>query len=83
MSTAPGLLVDCVEVVELVTDYLEGALEPTLRERFAAHLALCDGCATYLEQMRGTLRALGHVPLDSLSDDAQAHLVAAFRTCRR
>lgn len=80
MSTAPGLVVDCVVVVELVTDYLEGALEPKVHERVAAHLALCDGCEAYLEQMRRTISMLGHVPLDSLCDEARATLLATFRS---
>ena len=45
----------CQELVELVTDYFEGALPPEQRARFEAHLIECDACATYLEQMRTTL----------------------------
>jgi anti-sigma factor RsiW len=79
VSTDPGLLVDCVDVVELVTDYLEGALDPTTSEQVAAHLALCEGCDRYLEQMRATIRALGHVPLETVSDEARSTLLAAFQ----
>jgi anti-sigma factor RsiW len=75
----PGLNIDCADVVELVTDYLEGALDEPTRNEIEAHLALCDGCSTYLEQMRETVRQLGHVPADSLSSEAAADLVAAFR----
>jgi anti-sigma factor RsiW len=45
----------CQELVELVTDYLEGALPPADGARFEAHLAACPGCETYLEQMRSTI----------------------------
>jgi len=45
--TEPALT--CHEVVEIVTDYLEGALTPDVEERVEAHLALCDGCARYLD----------------------------------
>ena len=45
----------CQELVELVTDYFDGALPPAQRARFDAHVAECDACATYLEQMRTTL----------------------------
>jgi len=79
VSTDPGLLVACVEVVELITDYLEGALDPTTEERVTAHLALCEGCACYLEQMRATIRTVGHVPLETLSDEARSTLLSAFR----
>lgn len=69
----------CRQLVELVSDYLEGRLPPEERARFDAHLADCDGCATYLEQMRQTIRALGHVPEESLTDEARDRLLEAFR----
>jgi anti-sigma factor RsiW len=49
----------CQELVELVTDYLEGALPPAERERFDAHLAVCSGCRAHLAQMRTTLKLVG------------------------
>ena len=58
----------CQELVELVTDYLEGRLPPLERLRFEAHLAQCGGCRTYLEQMRQTIRALGRLTEDSICD---------------
>jgi anti-sigma factor RsiW len=69
----------CEEVVELVTDYLEGALDPVAVREVDAHLAHCPGCQTYLEQMRGTIAALGRVPVETLSERARADLIAAFR----
>ncbi len=75
--TAPALT--CREFVELVTDYLEGALPPGERQRFEAHLALCPGCETYLSQMRQTVALLGQVTEDSLPPEAQDALLAAFR----
>ena len=50
----------CDEFVELVTDYLEDAVDARGRERIDDHLRLCEGCRTYLDQMRETIRALGH-----------------------
>ena len=41
----------CIELVELVTEYLEGGLGAGERERFEEHLGSCEGCATYLDQM--------------------------------
>ena len=79
MSVEPGMTIRCQEVVELITDYLEGQLDGPTRTEFDAHLPLCEGCGEYLRQMRATIQALGHVPLDSLSDTAQADLLAAFR----
>ena len=49
----PGL--SCRELVELVTDYLEGALSAAERERFEEHVAACDGCEAHLEQIRATI----------------------------
>ena len=75
----PGLTIRCQQVVELVTDYLEGALDSATRTELEAHLALCPGCAEYVHQIRVTLRMVGHVPLDSLSPTSKAGLLAAFR----
>jgi len=79
VSTERGLSVSCKEVVELITDYLEGRLSEERRADVEAHLQLCDPCLVYIEQMRQTIRALGHVPLDSLSGDAKSTLLDAFR----
>jgi anti-sigma factor RsiW len=70
----------CVELVELVTDYLEGVLPPEERSRFEAHLVDCDGCVNYIDQMRTTIELTGRLRVDDLSPDMQADLVSAFRT---
>jgi anti-sigma factor RsiW len=75
----PGLAIDCAEVVELLTDYLEGTLEEPVRAEIEAHLALCEGCDTYLAQMRSTIGVLGHVPVESLTEQVRKDLVTAFR----
>ena len=49
----------CQELVELVTDYFDGALPPGDRARFEAHLDECTGCARYVEQMRTTVAVTG------------------------
>jgi anti-sigma factor RsiW len=72
----------CREMVELVTDYLEDRLKPDERARFEAHLALCEGCRVYLEQVRQTVRALGRLPADQLSPAALDNLTDAFRGWR-
>ena len=72
----------CREFVELVTDYLEGALPEEERRRFEAHLAECDGCAGYLRDTRAlvaTLHALPAPPADPATRDA---LLRAFRDLR-
>ncbi|HEY6688650.1 MAG TPA: zf-HC2 domain-containing protein [Propionibacteriaceae bacterium] len=77
-----GMTVHCQEIVELVTDYLEGALDPDMTAEVQAHLELCDGCDIYVEQIRATIRALGKMPVATLSEKAQAELVRAFRDMR-
>ena len=73
----------CQELVELVTDYLEGRLSASERLRFEAHLTGCSGCRTYLEQMRQTVRALGRLPEASMELEGKERLLAAFRDWRR
>jgi anti-sigma factor RsiW len=69
----------CQELVELVSDYLEGALSDTDRARFEAHIAGCNDCTTYVRQMRETLALMGELTTDSISPQAQDDLLAAFR----
>ena len=76
--TEPSLT--CHEVVEIVTDYLEGALTPDVEERVEAHLALCDGCARYLDQMRVTIRLTGMLTEDQIPDEQKRELLEAFRS---
>lgn len=73
----------CTEVVELVTDYLDDALDTDTHRRVGEHLQRCPGCRTYVEQMRRTVRTLGHLPNDGLTDDAVRELTEAFREFSR
>jgi anti-sigma factor RsiW len=72
----------CAELVELVTDYLEGRLPDGQRRRFDEHLTGCDGCNAYVEQMRATIAVSGHVPARDLSPELQQRLLEAFRGWR-
>jgi anti-sigma factor RsiW len=72
----------CQELVELVTDYFEGALSEEQRLRFDDHIGRCDGCTVYLEQMRVTVSLVGHLPRAALSPEAEAELLEAFRGWR-
>jgi anti-sigma factor RsiW len=73
----------CRELVELVTDYLEGALAPEDRERFEAHLEACDGCTGYLDQIRLTVVATGRLTESSLDPPVREALVEVFRDWKR
>jgi anti-sigma factor RsiW len=69
----------CQQLVELVTDYLEGALPEDERRRFEQHLDECDGCSDYLDQMRRTIATLGALRPEHLSPDVERELLALFR----
>jgi len=73
----------CVELVELVTDYLEGSLGDAERTRFENHIGACQGCSNYLDQMRETIAVVGRIETDDLSDEARSELLAAFRGWKR
>ena len=75
----PARELTCREMVELVTEYLDDRMAPADRERFDAHLAVCDGCRAYVEQFRLTLTALGELPEEHLSGGVQAALMDAFQ----
>ena len=70
----------CHEVVEIITDYLEGVLPAGDRRRVEEHLAICDGCTTYLEQMRETIRLTGMLTEEQIPEDQKQRLLEAFRT---
>jgi anti-sigma factor RsiW len=69
----------CQELVELVTEYLEGTLAPGDSERFEAHLADCEGCENYVLQMRKTVELVGALREDHLEPDTRDALLRAFR----
>jgi anti-sigma factor RsiW len=69
----------CQELVELVTEYLEGALTETDRARFEAHLAGCRNCTNYVEQMRRSIQVVGRLSEESLSPPVRDELLAVFR----
>lgn len=70
----------CQELVELVTDYLEGSLPSAERARFDEHIAGCTGCTNYLRQMRRTIQTVGYLSEDHVSPEAERELLDAFRT---
>jgi anti-sigma factor RsiW len=76
-SRQPELV--CQQVVELVTDYLEGALSEAGRRRFERHLAGCPHCTEYLAQMRETIRLAGRVTAEDLTSAMRADLTDLYR----
>jgi anti-sigma factor RsiW len=75
--------ISCREVVELVTDYLDGALSPEELARMEAHLAACPRCVTYVEQIRTTRRLAAAAEADLEQHPDRDALLAAFRDVRR
>jgi hypothetical protein len=70
----------CRELVELVTDYLEGALPLSERRRFERHVRSCVMCPRYVEQLRTTIRVLGRPGEENLKEPGRITLLRAFRT---
>ena len=75
--------ISCQEVVEIVTDYLEGAMSPEDVARFDHHLSLCEGCVFYVEQIRMTIAAVGRIGEEDVPPEVRDDLVAAFRDFKR
>lgn len=69
----------CRELVELVTEYLEGTLPAEHRARFESHLTKCDGCTAYLQQFRHTIRITGKLSEETLEPEARDKLLHLFR----
>jgi anti-sigma factor RsiW len=72
----------CRELVELVTPYLEDALPPDERALVDLHLAGCDGCTAYVQQMRLTIKAIGHVSEEAITSKTREDVLAIFRSWR-
>jgi anti-sigma factor RsiW len=73
----------CKQVVELVNDYVGGAMSTSDRERFERHLAECDGCTIYVQQMKTTIELSGRLGEESLTDDVKRDLLEAFRRWKK
>lgn len=69
----------CEQAVELVTDYLEGALSRRQRRRFEVHIRACPNCSAYLEQIQAVIATSGSITPDDLTPQARADLTALYR----
>lgn len=76
LAIAPDLA--CQELVELVTEYLEGGLDELTLVRFERHLAECPFCQTYVEQIRATIELAGRVDAEQMSPSVRQGLLDAF-----
>jgi anti-sigma factor RsiW len=75
--------VTCQRAIEMVTDYLDGALPGGARRALEAHLRACPNCAEYLAQVRTTIELTGHVDSAELSSDMRNTLIALYRQTTR
>jgi anti-sigma factor RsiW len=89
MSILSGLLrfrspagLPCQQVVEMVTDYLEGALSPADRRRLEHHLAACPHCTEYLAQIRETIRLAGRITPEDLTPQMRTEFTDLYRRWR-
>jgi predicted anti-sigma-YlaC factor YlaD len=73
----------CRELVEVITDYLEGSLAPAERVRFEEHIVMCVPCTVYLEQMRETIRLTGMLREEEIPEPARERLLETFRDWKR
>jgi len=69
----------CQQMVELITDYLDGALSRSQRRRFEAHLAGCEHCTEYLDQMRATIRLTGRLRAEDLTPEMRTEFAGLYR----
>ena len=82
MNSAATRDFTCREMVELVTDYLEGTLDATVRARVDQHLTICSGCRSVLAQWREVIRLTGRLAetdVDEIAPDVRTTLMSAFR----
>lgn len=73
----------CQELVELITDYLEGMLPTEDAARFDAHIARCPHCTRYLAQIRQTITLTGRLAEEQIAPMAKDELLSAFRDWKR
>jgi anti-sigma factor RsiW len=72
----------CQQAVELVTDYLDGALSRRDRRRFERHLRGCPNCSAYLEQIRITIELTGSIEPEDLTPQAREDITELYRRWR-
>jgi len=75
--------ISCQEIVELVTDYLEGVLPRGELKAFEAHLAGCPYCTNYVDQIRQTMKLTGRLTEEALDPELRENLLEAFRDFKR
>jgi anti-sigma factor (TIGR02949 family) len=75
--------ITCQEVVELVSDYLEGALDADEASAFEQHINFCEGCVWYVDQLRTTVATVGRIEEEDVPPETRERLLTAFRDWKR
>jgi anti-sigma factor RsiW len=83
MANPDALSLSCQELIELVTDYVEGTLSPAGQARFESHLGVCADCHHYLDQMRETILLVGALAEQDIPDEAKEQLLYTFRSWKQ
>ena len=83
MANPDALSLSCQELIELVTDYVEGTLSPADQARFESHLGICADCHHYLDQMRQTILLVGALVEQDIPADAKERLLDAFQSWKQ
>jgi hypothetical protein len=73
----------CREVVDLAAEYVEGAMTPEEATLFEMHLNFCDGCFTFIDQIRETASIAGRITDEQVPEETKVALLEAFRDWRR
>jgi len=73
----------CLEMTDLITEYLDGSMPLFKRIRFQMHVGLCRGCRNYLNQMKLTIKTLGKLPVDSMPPDIRDEMLYRFRNWKK
>jgi predicted anti-sigma-YlaC factor YlaD len=74
--------ITCQQLVEQVSDYLEHALATGDAELFEQHLAYCEGCSNYVDEMRRTIGIGGRLGADYVPAETLERLLGEFRQGR-
>jgi hypothetical protein len=69
----------CKEIVEITADFVDGAMTPEQMTRFEMHLNFCDGCFSFVDQIRKTAAIAARLPEDAIPPETKAKLLVAFR----
>jgi predicted anti-sigma-YlaC factor YlaD len=73
----------CKEIVDLAAEYVEGAMTPSQMARFELHLNFCEGCTTFIDQIRATATMAGQLTEEQIPEETKAKLLEAFREWSR